>query len=303
MKNRLSSLSTIDLLLVLVVMIWGVNFIVVKIAVTQMNPLTFNCLRTILGSGFLILLSLLKGRNSRLSRAMLLRLLAIGIVGNGIYQILYILGIYMTLAGVTSLILASTPIFVLILDSILHVEKISYREWVGVACSFVGIILMIHIETLGTVGSSVLIGDLLILVGTFCWASYIVLSKPILSTVSPLNFVTYTVLFGSPIVILSAAPSLLTFNIHAVTLETWLAIGYSGILSLGVAYVIWYLSVQRIGTARTAVYQNLVPIIAVVIAAKVLGEQMQSRQLLGGAMILLGIYLTRVSRDEPVENR
>ncbi|MFI5449417.1 MAG: DMT family transporter [Candidatus Bathyarchaeia archaeon] len=138
-------------------------------------------------------------------------------------------------------------------------------------------------------------GDLLIVAGTVCWASYIALSKPILSSVSPLQFVTYTVILGSPIVIFASLPSLLSLDLRTVSWENWGIISYSALLSIGVAYTIWYSSVQRIGTARTAIYQNLVPLIAVVIAWQILGEQLLTRQLLGGAMIFLGIYLTRFS--------
>ena len=73
---------------------------------------------------------------------------------------------------------------------------------------------MIHIESLGSVGNSAFIGDLLILAGTICWASYIALSKPILSSVSPLQFVTYTVILGSPIVIFASLPSLLSLDLR-----------------------------------------------------------------------------------------
>ncbi len=294
MKTGIGSLSLIDLLLVLVVVIWGVNFTIVKIALLEMNPLVFNCFRVIVASVFLIILSCFK-KSSRPSRSIFLQLFAIGLIGNGIYQELFILGIYRTAAGVTALILAATPIFVMIIDSILHVEKIGYREWIGVIFSFIGIMLMIHIESLGSVGNSALIGDLLIVAGTVCWASYIALSKSILSSVSPLQFVTYTVILGSPIVIFASLPSLLSLDLHTVTWENWGIISYSALLSIGVAYTIWYSSVQRIGTARTAIYQNLVPLIAVVIAWQILGEQLLTRQLLGGLMIFLGIYRTRFS--------
>ena len=295
MKTGISSLSVIDTLLVLVVVIWGVNFTLVKIALMEMNPLVFNCFRVIIASVFLIILSCFK-KNSRPNRQTFLQLSAIGLIGNGIYQVLFILGIYRTAAGVTALILAATPIFVMIIDSILHVEKIGYREWVGVIFSFIGITLMIHIESLGSVSNSALIGDLLILVGTVCWASYIALSKPLLSSISPLQFVTYTVILGSPIVIFASLPSILSLDLRTVSWENWSIVGYSAILSIAVAYIIWYSSVQRIGTTRTAIYQNLVPLIAVVIAWQILGEQLITRQLLGGAMIFLGIYLTRFSK-------
>ena len=295
MKNGISSLSIIDILLVFVVVIWGVNFTLVKIALLEMNPLAFNCLRAIIASVFLIILSLLK-KNSRPNRRMFLQLLAIGLIGNGIYQVLFILGISRTAAGVTALILAATPIFVMIIDSSLQVEKVGHQEWIGVILSFVGIALMIHIESLSSVGNTALAGDLFIVAGTVCWASYIAMSRPVLSSISPLQFVTYTVILGSPIVILASLPVLQSLDFYTITWENWVIVGYSAIFSIAVAYVLWYSSVQRIGTARTAIYQNLVPLIAVVVAWQILGEQLLARQFFGGVLIFLGVYLTRFSK-------
>ena len=147
MKTGISSLTVIDMLLVLVVVIWGLNFTIVKIALLEMNPLVFNCFRAIVASVFLIILSCFK-KSNRPNRGNFLQLFALGLIGNGIYQELFILGIYRTAAGVTALIMAATPIFVMIIDSVLHVEKIGHREWIGVIFSFIGIILMIHIGAL-----------------------------------------------------------------------------------------------------------------------------------------------------------
>ena len=82
----------------------------------------------------------------------------------------------------------------------------------------------------------------------------------------------------------------------AVTGSTWFALIYSALFALSVAYTIWYVAVREIGSARTAVYSNLVPIVAMLTAIVMLGERLTVPRLLGAAAVLLGVALTRVGR-------
>jgi drug/metabolite transporter (DMT)-like permease len=75
--------------------------------------------------------------------------------------------------------------------------------------------------------------------------------------------------------------------------QAWGAIAYSGILSIFICFVIWYKSVNEIGSAKTGVYSNLTPIIAVFFASLVLGERLAAVQVVGAAVTLAGVYLTR----------
>lgn len=298
MTARMRSISPIDLLLLTVMTIWGVNFTVVKVALGEMNPLAFNSLRFSLASLVLLVLTLLVSKSStRVDRKTFARLFLIGAIGNGIYQIVFIFGIYMTLAGIASLILASTPIFVTIFNIALGIERIGVRGWVGILSSFVGIFLMVNIQSFGAaVSSGALVGDLLILVGTVCWALYTVLSRPMLSSINPVQFVAYTVALGTPVLIAVSVPSLVSQDFHAVSWIGWASLAFSSTLAIAFAYTVWYSGVREIGSTRTAVYSNLTPLVAVLFAWQVLGEQLLQRQVLGAGLVFIGIYLTRFSR-------
>ena len=87
-----------------------------------------------------------------------------------------------------------------------------------------------------------------------------------------------------------------------VSWPTWLSILYSSIFALGVAYTIWYAGVRQIGSARTSVYSNLIPIVAMATAVIFLGEPILWRNVLGAAAVLGGVALTRTTvRAQPVE--
>ena len=293
MKIQVKSVSVVDALLLVVMVIWGVNFTVVKVALREMDSLAFNSIRFSLASAFLLVLVFLTGV-TQLDRRTIARLFIIGLVGNGLYQVFFILGIGRALAGVSSLILASTPIFVSILNVLTGAERIRIRAWVGVCSSFLGILLMINLWSLSeAIGLTFIIGDLLILAATICWAIYTVLSRPLLSSLSPLQFVAYTVTLGTPFLVLISIPSLVNQNWAAVSWLSWAGLIFSSTLAIAFAYVVWYSGVREIGSTRTAIYENLSPVVAVIFAWQVLGERLLSTQLLGAALVFLGIYLTR----------
>ena len=296
MKIQVKSVSVVDALLLVVMVIWGVNFTVVKVVLKEMDSLAFNSIRFSVASVFLLVLVFLTGV-TQLDRRTIARLFVIGLVGNGLYQVFFILGIGRALAGVSSLILASTPIFVSILNALTGTERIRVRAWVGVCSSFLGILLMINLwSSSEVIGLTFVIGDLLILAATICWAIYTVLSRPLLSSLSPLQFVAYTVTLGTPFLVLVSIPSLVNQNFAAVSWLGWAGLIFSSTLAIAFAYVVWYSGVCEIGSTRTAIYENLSPVVAVLFAWQVLGERLLPTQLLGAALVFLGIYLTRFSQ-------
>jgi drug/metabolite transporter (DMT)-like permease len=157
-----SRLSTVDLLLVTMSFIWGINFSVVKGALADFSPLSFNAIR--FGTASLILLSLLWIRERSLS----IRSKDVGffimlaLIGNTAYQLFFINGIALTTATNSALILATTPVFIVLFGAVLRVERITSRIVQGVILSFTGVVMII----LGsgrplTITDQSLIGDLL----------------------------------------------------------------------------------------------------------------------------------------------
>jgi drug/metabolite transporter (DMT)-like permease len=92
-------------------------------------------------------------------------------------------------------------------------------------------------------------------------------------------------------------PSLRSVDWSAVTLGTWAALIYSALFALCVAYTIWYAAVRQIGSARTSVYSNLVPLVAMLTAVAFLGESLTASKIVGACAVLIGVALTRVGRQ------
>ena len=220
-----------------------------------------------------------------------------GLLGHTLYQLLFVNGMSLTTPANSSLLMATSPIWVAVLGYLLHIERISRVTWDGILLSFCGIVVLI-VGGGGRVslGGATTAGDLLLLGRAIVWAVYTTASKPLLARYSPLKLTAWTMLAGTiPLAIISI-PALRQQDWAAITPVGWGAFLFSTLLSVVVGYLVWYTSVQRVGNARTAVYSNLTPVFAIIFAWMVLGSALVPLQLLGGAVVLAGLILTRRGR-------
>ena len=289
-----SRFSAVDLLLVGMSFVWGINFSIVKGALIDFSPLSFNAVR--FGTSSLILLSLLwiRERSLSIKRKDVGYFIMLGLIGNTAYQLFFINGIALTTATNSSLIIATTPIFIVLFSAALHVEKITSRIVQGVILSFVGIVMIIlgSGKTLNFTEQS-WIGDLLTIANPICWGSYTVLSKPMLKEYSPLKLTAITMAIGTVPLLLVSAPSLSTENWAAISANSWLGLAFSAVFAIAIGYVLWYTGVNRIGTSRTALYENLVTVFAVASAWVLLSESMTAIQIIGAVLVFVSLYVAR----------
>jgi drug/metabolite transporter (DMT)-like permease len=283
-----------DVFMLMAVVFWGVNFSVIKIALREMTPNGFNGWRLLLTAVLLLVLLAFSGQGFRLARRDWIRLLALGVAGNTIYQMIFIHGVHGTTASNSSLIMSTSPIFVALLSAVLRIERIPGAAWLGIFVSFLGIVMVILLKN-GAIRFSAagIRGDALILAGTLLWASYTVFAKPFLGSMSPLKFSAVTVGFGTLFYVPLTLKDMLAMPSRSVSVNAWASLVFSAVFSLVLGYLIWYYSVQRVGNARTAVYNNVTPLFTALFAAFLLGERLRPLQAVGAAIVLTGVWLTR----------
>lgn len=280
-----------DVSLMLMAAIWGVNFVVVKYATGLLPLLPFNAVRVTLAALVLLLIASL-GRGPWPNRRTTLALLGLGVLGNGIYQMLFINGIARTRAGDASLIIAATPAFIALLGRARGTERIGGRGWTGILMSIAGIGLVSGAAALVQTRTA-LFGAGLILAAAFCWAFYTVLLKPYMNGLDGVKLSAITMAGGATSLMLYGWPQVLATKWGAAPASAWFALVYSGLGGLVIAYLFWYRGVRIIGPTRTAMYSNLQPIFAVGVAWIVLGEVPTAWQGVGAASIMSGLLLTR----------
>jgi drug/metabolite transporter (DMT)-like permease len=197
----------------------------------------------------------------------------------------------MTTAANTGLIFATGPVWGLVLGSVLGLERPTFRGVVGVVLSIVGVGIVFY-EGIGTQGTS-LIGDFLVLLAAIGFGAYTVLSMPVLGRHSPLAVATYPLLFGGLIVLLLSTPYFGGLDWGSVGTGAWAAVAFSAVFAAAFAFSAWQRGISRVGANRVLVYQYLITITGVASGVVFFGEVLGIEKLVGGAVILVGVYLAR----------
>jgi drug/metabolite transporter (DMT)-like permease len=291
----MTSTTKSEALLVLAATIWGVNYSVVKVGTRLMSPLAFNAVRIPLAASVL-LIAMFATRQRLPARRDLVALLALGAFGNGLYQVLFIEGVARTRAGTAALILAAAPAFVALIGHAGGVERLTRQRAIGITASLLGIALLV-LGARGPAGSrgggSTLLGSVLTLAACVCWSTYTVLLKPYTERLSGLTISAVTTTAGGLSLQLVSFGAIARTSWPSVTVGAWSAVVFSALFSIALAYFIWYRGIRVLGPTRTAIYNNLMPAIALVVAWVTLGETPRVVQMLGTVAIMAGIRLAR----------
>jgi drug/metabolite transporter (DMT)-like permease len=288
-------LTIYDLALLGMVITWAANPAALKWALQYMDPLAFNALRFLLATAVPVTVALVGRERFGWQRGDGPRIFFLGLVGHGIYQSVFIIGLSQTLAGNTALLLSVSPAFVAIFSALFGYERIRPYQWIGIALTLAGVALVV----LGTGDAlqfgSRLLGDVLIICITIIWALYTVMSGPLLKRYSAVKLNALTMPVGSVVLLLMASPALAAAapTFPDVPPLVWLVLALSGLLAVSISYIIWYRGLQVLGATRTAVYANLVPVLAALISFFVAREPLGWTFWTGMAVVLAGVSLTR----------
>jgi drug/metabolite transporter (DMT)-like permease len=283
-----------DVLLFLMAVIWGVNFVVVKYATTVFNPVAFTGLRVGTVAAFLWIVCLARGGTS-LPRRDVIALLLLGALGNGIYQLFFVHGVARTRAGNAALIVGSAPAFIALIAWARGMERLKAMTVVGIALSVVGVALVIagSGHAAPSIGETKLLGSVLVFIAVLCWSVYTIMLQPYTTRIDVVDLSAMTMLGGAIPLMIASTPALIATNWSRIGLNGWLALTYSSVISMGIAYFFYYRGLRVLGPTRTAVYSNLQPIVALLAAWPLLNEAPTIFQGVGAATIVAGVFLTR----------
>ena len=293
--------ARIDALLLLMTVIWGTNYALIKSAFREIDPQAFNALRLVLASIVMAATSLLARRwtlhdlfhtPAPVTRGDWLRLAGVGLVGHCLYQYLLAGGLARTSVANGALLVSLTPVVISGLSALSGHERPGLLHWAGTLVSLLGVYVIIGHDAHVTTAS--LRGDVMLMGAVLCWALYTMGTRRLMERHSPVGVTALSMLIGTAAYLPIAAPSLARVPWASVGPLTWLKLVYSAIFSICVAYTIWYAAVRAIGSARTAVYSNLMPIVAMATAWVWLREPVGRTKLLGAAAVLAGVAVARM---------
>ena len=277
------------------ILIWGTNFSVVKVALGDFPEIPFNATRLAVATAVFLAAIRWTRDEARprpvVTRADWIQLFFLGLVGTFLYQLCFVAGVRRTSVGNGSLIVGISPIVIAVMSALAGHERISLLRWAGVFMALLGLYFVLGQGV--EFSTQTLTGDLLMLGGVLCWASYSVASQSILKRHSALIVIGITFSFGAGMYVLMMVPTLMHVNWGAVSAFSWFLMVASALLALNLSYWIWYTGLKRLGGSRTSVYSYLTPIVAMIVAAIWLGEPISGNQIAGAAAIFAGLLITR----------
>jgi len=288
-------LTALDGLLALAMVIWATNYSVAKAALDVLPPFMFNTFRFSLGALMLAVLIKFSGEKLALPRREWLPIIGISFLGNVIYQAFFLNGLRNTTVAHSVLINAVAPLGVVLVNIWRKQERGSRRIVFGVILVFIGVTSVVVSRYAGQIGfgDKALLGDFLSIIASCIWvASTLGLRGP-LQRNSILVASFWMLAWGIVFTFLLASPDFLRFNWSSVTPDVIRGIFFSGCVSIAGASTIWNFGIKRLGTSRTAIFANLQPVLAALIAAVALGEQFTIWLVIGTAVVLFGMSLVR----------
>ncbi len=296
-------MTRIDLYLLLTAIIWGSNYSVIKFVLQEVPPRAFNGLRLLIASAVFLLVIFATRRREHVERLSVrdwATVVLLGIVGQFLYQILFIAGLERTSVMNASIIIACTPAAVSIASAAVGHERLPLAHWLGTALSFVGVTLIVRGGAVAGVSS--LSGDLMMMACVVCWTVYTVAGRPMLASYSPLVITGLSMAVGTLIFLPFATADFARTAWTDVRLVAWVCVVFSSLLALNFSYTAWYLGVRQLGSSRTSIYSNVVPVAALVVAMVWLGERLAGMRLVGAVLVAAGVLLTRWRhRPAPLE--
>jgi drug/metabolite transporter (DMT)-like permease len=287
------ALLVAEIAILLVMLTWGVNVVAVKAVLADLPPILFAFSR--FGSAFLVMLVILRWREGTigLPRRDILPLMALGLIGFGLYQDLWASALDITTASNSALITAATPVSTVLLAAAVGSDTLSRAKLVGAAIAFAGAVsVVLATHGIGLSGASA--GDLMTFAATLCWAVYVAFGSPVLQRHSPLRTATWAIGFGCLGMLPLAVWQATSFDASRVDGRTIALFFYCTLLAAAAANVVMFEAVKVLGPARMVLFQFLMPAFAVVAAAIFLGESIVLGQILGGAIIVAGILVSRL---------
>ncbi|MBP2627591.1 MAG: carboxylate/amino acid/amine transporter [Firmicutes bacterium] len=280
--------------LIFTTVIWGINVPVMKVGLTGMSPLMFMTLRFVIAAITTFAVLGIKRQFRRMPGKDILRIASISFWGLFFNQVLTLFGLPKTTAGNAALVLATVPICVVLINRVMNIEVITRRVALGVMTSLAGVfIIVLSVAKEFSLAGPHIFGALLILMGQFCYAYYTVFLKQLVSEYSIYQVSAIVMSVCSVYCCLVTLPEIVRIEWGSISAVAWYSIAFSGIFALSLGNFIWFWGVKKIGSAKTSLYNNVVPVVSIAFAWLFLDEALSFVQTLGAAVVFWGLYLTR----------
>jgi len=280
------------------VAVWGASFVATKIALREVAPVALVWTRFALGIPVLGLFVLARRQLRPVPVRDLGYFLVLGFLGITFHQWLQSNALVTSQATTTGWIIASTPLFIAILGRLFLRERVGPGAVAGILIASLGVLLVVargdpRAIVIGRLGAP---GDTLILISTVNWAVFSVLSRRGLRSHPAALMMFYVMLLGWGLTTVLFVAQSGYHGMGPLSSSALWAVIFLGVGCSGVAYVFFYDALEHLPASKVGAFFYLEPLVTVAVAACVLGEPIRFGTMLGGAVILLGIWLVNRGR-------
>jgi drug/metabolite transporter (DMT)-like permease len=275
------------------VIVWGASFIATKVTLQDISPIAVVWLRFSMGVLILGIAVSMRGQFSLPGKGEWAYFSLLGFLGITFHQWLQSNGLQTSEAGTTAWIVSTTPVFMALLGLTVLKEALSWIKTSGILLAFAGVLLVVSKGDLASisVGRFGAPGDFLILVSSVNWAVFSVLSRRGLKSYPAGLMMFYVMSLGWLFTSILFFAQTGLAEISNLTTNGWLGVIFLGIFCSGLAYIAWYDALQALSSAQTGAFLYIEPLVAVVVAFFVLDEPITVISLVGGAIILFGVWI------------
>jgi drug/metabolite transporter (DMT)-like permease len=276
-------------LIIVMVLLWSVNFIVAKVALRELQPLVLSALRTTLAAMMILPIYLWSKREQAWALRDVPVLVSLGVFGVALNQVLFVYGLSQTSVSHSSLVIALTPMLVLLIAAMIGQERVTLKKLFGMSVALAGVATL---QLRGGSGAGNLIGDGLIFLAAITFAAFTVAGKDAATRHGSITVNTFAYVGGA----IALAPVTLwhgvRYSFWNVSVLGWVSLIYMALFPSVICYLIYYHALSRIPASRVSAFAYLQPLFATMMALPILGENLSSGVVLGGLLVLAGVWLT-----------
>ncbi|NOY10698.1 MAG: DMT family transporter [Archaeoglobi archaeon] len=273
--------------------VWAASFIFVKISLGEIGPFNLALYRFLIAAPVLYVILKLSGKIVPVSRRDLPGLVFLALTGVTLLYAVQFLALVYTTATNSSILINTSAIFVSVLSFTVG-EKLTGRKFVALILAFSGVVLTASKGNLDFLHAETLKGDLLMIFDGFLWALYTLAGKRLLERYNPETLTVYAFAIGA-VLLLPFAHAEGLANPTTFSTMTWISIMFLAIFCSVFGYVAWYSALSAMEATKVAVFVYLIPLFTAMMAYFTLGEDIGPFTVLGGILIVLGVYLVKRS--------
>jgi drug/metabolite transporter (DMT)-like permease len=280
-------------------LLWGFNFVALKIALGEMSAPSAALIRGVLMYMVLIGVCFVTGHAPfRFPAGTAWRISLQGFLAMGVYMVLFVGGMKDASPAEGAILLGCSPLFTMILACLFRQESFRWSILAGTVLAFSGVAIVVTFSPAAQMRGGLLLGHFLLLASAGVWALATVVSKPIVAKVNPLHMLTLSMPGGLVALLVYGLPDVLKMDYTRVSPLSWAMMGYFAILAGVVGFILFYRGVREVGAAGAMLYQYLVAPTAALSGFLVLNAPFHAMQFVGLVVVLAGVTAANLARQK-----